>query len=208
MPEPLTRGCALAGAAIGCYGKIPARGDFIRQGLPRGFVEAWDAWFGGMLTASRARLGEDWLDAWLKAPVWHFVLAAGVCGADAAIGLWMPSVDRVGRHFPLVLAAVVPDAEPGELILGGGGFLAAAAAAGLAAVTADAPPEALCARLVEAARQPPGAAPVDPALCPRSGALWWTEGAPRVRPGSFASPSLPQAAAFAAMLDQRVTAAA
>jgi type VI secretion system protein ImpM len=204
MPEPVASPAMPAGlaqATVGCYGKIPARGDFVRLGLPRAFVEPWDAWLGRGLNASRAALGDLWLDAWLEAPIWHFVLAAGVCGDEAAIGLWMPSVDRVGRHFPLTLAAVVPGAETAELIGDGGSFLAAAEAAGFDAVTADAEPEALSARLADALRQPSGPAPVDAGLCPQSGALWWTEGAPRVPAGCFATPGLPDEVAFAAMLD-------
>jgi type VI secretion system protein ImpM len=202
-PAPAVFGFGLAGATVGCYGKIPARGDFVRFGLPRAFVEAWDAWLARVLTASRAALGAGWLDAWLEAPIWHFALAAGICGSDAAIGLWMPSVDRVGRHFPLTIAAVVPGADTADLLHDAGGFLAAAEEAGLDAVTADAPPEALSARLGDALRQPPGPAPVEPALCPRSGALWWTAGAPRVPAGCLATPALPDDGAFTAMLDPR-----
>jgi type VI secretion system protein ImpM len=207
MPEPVASPPAavgntgLAAASVGYCGKIPARGDFVRSGLPGGFVAAWDAWFGRVLAASRDILGEDWLDAWLEAPIWHFVLAGGVCAADAAIGLWMPSVDRVGRHFPLTIAAVAPGADPGALIAECGGFLAAAAEAGLDAVTADAQPEALFTRLLDAVREPPGDPPVDPTLCLGSGALWWTAGAPRVPPGCMAAPRLPEADVFAAMLD-------
>jgi type VI secretion system protein ImpM len=205
MPEPVASPAMPAGlaqATVGCYGKIPARGDFVRLGLPRAFVEPWDAWLGRGLNASRAALGDLWLDAWLEAPIWQFALAAGACGADAAIGLWMPSVDRVGRHFPLTIAAVAPGMEAAELIADGGGFLAAAASAGLEAVTADLPPEALAARLGDAVRQPSGPAPIDPALAPLSGALWWTEGAPRVPAGFLATPALPDDIAFVAMLDR------
>jgi type VI secretion system protein ImpM len=208
VPEPVASpppaevcGYGLPEAAVGCYGKIPARGDFVRLGLPRGFVDAWDGWFARVLAASREALGDAWLDAWLEAPIWHFALAPGLCGGEAAIGLWMPSVDRVGRHFPLTLAAVVAGAAAADLIRDGGGFLAAAAAAGLEAVTGDLPPEALFARILDAAAQPPIALPVDPALCPPAGALWWTAGAPRVPSACIATPAMPDAGAFVAMLD-------
>ena len=51
-------------------------------------------------------MGDVWLEAFLEAPVWRFVLPPGLCGARAAIGLIMPSVDKVGRYFPLTLGGV------------------------------------------------------------------------------------------------------
>jgi type VI secretion system protein ImpM len=203
VPEPVAGQPALPAAVAGFYGKIPARGDFVRSGLPRDFVEPWDDWLRGGLAASRAALGEEWLPAWLEAPVWCFALAPGVCGAGAVIGLWLPSVDRVGRHFPLTLAAVGAGADPAALIRAGGGFLSAAEQAGRAALAEELPPATLAARVAAALAASSEEASVDPSLCPRAGALWWTAGAPRVPPGAFASPALPQAAAFAAMLDAR-----
>ena len=207
MPELVTStptaicGYGLQALTVGCYGKIPARGDFVRLGLPRGFVDAWDAWVAQMLAASRDALGDDWLGAWLEAPIWHFALGAGICGADAAIGLWMPSVDRVGRHFPLTIAALVVDTTPAELICDGGGFLDAAATAGVAAVTGDVEPEELLTRVRDAVAQPPALPPTDPTLCPPAGALWWTAGAPRVPAAVVATPGLPDASVFLTMLD-------
>lgn len=204
MPQPVVGAscpAALRDAVIGFYGKIPARGDFVQSGLPRRFVEPWDAWVQRGLTASRAELGERWLPAWLEAPVWRFALAPGLCGPQAALGLWLPSVDRAGRYFPLTLAALVSEAEPAALIAAGGGFLAAAEEAGRAALAEDLAPEALTKRLaaaVGATDREPGTAP---ARCPPQGAIWWTEGGPRVPACAFIGAALPEAARFAAMLD-------
>ncbi len=111
MPAAVTSPAAgvLPRAAIGFYGKLPARGDFVQAGLPRSFTDPWDRWLQRVLAASQAMLGDRWLPAWLEAPVWRFALMPGVCGPDPALGLWLPSVDRVGRHFPLTLAAVMPE---------------------------------------------------------------------------------------------------
>jgi len=188
-------------ARIGCCGKIPSRGDFIRLGLPRDFLDGWDGWFGAMLAASREILGEGWSGAWLEAPVWHFALAAGVCGARTAIGVWMPSVDRVGRYFPLTIAALADDATPESLLCSGGGFLGAAAEAGLAAVTVDLSPDELVARILDAAARPPHPAAVDTSLRPETRALWWTSGAPRVAAAEVLTAGLPDAETFLAMLD-------
>ncbi|MBI4696825.1 MAG: type VI secretion system-associated protein TagF [Gammaproteobacteria bacterium] len=90
--------------APGFYGKVPGLGDFITRRLPRAFVDPWDAWLQQALHASRGQLGEGWLDAYLTSPLWRFVLDAGLGGPEAWAGVMMPSVDRVGRYFPLTLA--------------------------------------------------------------------------------------------------------
>jgi type VI secretion system protein ImpM len=190
----------LRDAAIGFHGKIPARGDFVQAGLPRAFTDPWDGWMQRMLAASRSILGEAWLPAWLEAAVWRFALTPGTCGPDTVIGLWMPSVDSVGRYYPLTLAAVVADADTPELIRQGGGFLAAAECAGRDAVENELAPDEFAARLVGAMISVHTAAGVDPFLCPSEGGLWWTEGAPRVPAGVFASEGLPDENTFSGML--------
>ena len=72
------------------------------------FVEAWDSWLRECLPASRKALGERWLDLYLTSPAWRFMCAAGTCGPVPVIGLMVPSVDRVGRYFPLTLVAHLP----------------------------------------------------------------------------------------------------
>lgn len=188
-------------AAIGFYGKLPARGDFVHSGLPRSFTDPWDAWMQRMLAASRERLAAGWLAAWREAPVWRFALRFGICGPDSVLGLWMPSIDRVGRHFPLTLAAVVPEADWRRLIAAGGGVLAAAENAGREALAEDLPPEALVARLGAARSAPPADPGIAPDFASAAAGLWWTEGAPLVAADSFACDALPEAARFAAMLN-------
>nr|WP_081417744.1 type VI secretion system-associated protein TagF [endosymbiont of Riftia pachyptila] len=51
------------------------------------------------------QLGESWLDIYLTSPIWRFALSTGLCGEAAWCGILMPSVDRVGRYFPLTVAA-------------------------------------------------------------------------------------------------------
>ena len=168
---------------IGLYGKLPARGDFVRLGLPGDFVTAWDDWLAGAIAASRDRMGEAWLPAYLEAPVWRFALAPGVAGRDAATGLFMPSVDRVGRYFPLMLAAMQPAVAPA--------WLDACEAAGRAALAEDATPDDVLGRL------PPPSPGGDAAA---SGSLWWSEGGPRVAPMRLSLPTLPDPLHFAVML--------
>ena len=92
----------------GWYGKLPAHGDFVTRRLPPSFIEPWDAWLNKMLLGSRQRLGAGWRDAFLSAPAWRFVLAPGVLGEQGWAGVILPSVDSVGRFFPLTIASALP----------------------------------------------------------------------------------------------------
>lgn len=93
---------------VGLYGKLPSHGDFLRRRLPQDFVSRWDEWLQEAVAASRRVLGDRWLDAYLTGPVWRFALSAGVCGSQPIAGVLAPSVDRVGRYFPLTLAFAAP----------------------------------------------------------------------------------------------------
>jgi type VI secretion system protein ImpM len=96
-----------AEAAPGYHGKLPAKGDFVTRRLPRGFLDPWDSWLQDAIGGSRTRMGEAWLDAYLTSPIWRFALCAGLCGELAVAGVVMPSVDRVGRYFPLTIVALL-----------------------------------------------------------------------------------------------------
>ena len=184
-------------ATAGFYGKLPARGDFVRAGLPKTFIDPWDVWWQRMLPGSRDRLGEAWTEAWLQAPIWRFALPPGQCGADAVLGLWMPSVDQAGRFFPLTIAIVAAQPLP-ALLRSGGGFLAAAEIAGLAAVQEDMPPDTLGAQIAAAARATEAEAGPPP---PEPGAaIWWTEGSPLVPAQAVSPRTLPGIDAFTAMI--------
>lgn len=93
----------------GFHGKLPARGDFLTANLPSSFLDPWDAWLQAGIAASRQQLGEQWLPSYLDSPIWRFVLSPGACGPLPWIGVLMPSVDKVGRYFPLTIADALPD---------------------------------------------------------------------------------------------------
>ncbi|GAB2548911.1 type VI secretion system-associated protein TagF [Rhodanobacter koreensis] len=100
MPNP---------TGVGFFGKLPGAGDFVQRRLPARFVEIWDRSFEQAVDASRGALGEGWHAAYRSSPVWRFVLAQGVCGESAWAGVTGPAADRVGRCFPMVLAAPLAD---------------------------------------------------------------------------------------------------
>jgi len=105
----------------GLHGKVPSHGDFVTRRLARSFLDDWDAWLQQAIAASKADLGDQWLDVYLTSPIWSFVLGPGICGSDAWAGVLMPSVDRVGRYFPLTIAVPLPETlSPGDVIAAGG----------------------------------------------------------------------------------------
>lgn len=89
----------------GLFGKLSAKRDFIALATPRNFLEAWEPWVQASLSASRHQLGDRWQQAFLTTPVWRFWLGAAICGSTVA-GAIMPSLDAVGRYYPLTLHAV------------------------------------------------------------------------------------------------------
>ncbi|MEJ1963377.1 MAG: type VI secretion system-associated protein TagF [Gammaproteobacteria bacterium] len=131
MTRPLTE--------VGFYGKLPCRGDFLQRRAPQDFVDAWDAWLQECIHESRLRLQDTWLDTYLTGPIWRFVLASGVCGDGAYAGILVPSVDRVGRYFPLtVMAQLTPDGCPLALACSGAAWFESAESLVLDALQADA----------------------------------------------------------------------
>ncbi|MCB1914548.1 MAG: type VI secretion system-associated protein TagF [Rhodocyclaceae bacterium] len=103
-------------APPGWYGKLPATGDFVSRRLPNEFVSAWDSFLGDAIAGSRALLGDAWLQHYLASPIWQFIAFQPLCGPGAFVGLMMPSVDRVGRYFPLTICsrlAMIPDTIDG-----------------------------------------------------------------------------------------------
>jgi type VI secretion system protein ImpM len=172
----------------GFAGKVPARGDFVHAGLPRDFTDPWHDWQSLVIAGSRTLMGEAWLEAFLEAPVWRFILPPGLCGPRAAVGLIMPSVDKVGRYFPLTLVALPDAGTPGADDWAD--WLDRAEDLGRLALDEDAPPERLM----------PPVAPSSTTVSGETGSVWWTDGGPRVEASRLSLPALPDAARFASML--------
>ena len=65
---------------------------------------------------SKQMLGDGWSETYNRAPIWRYWLGADFCG-EAMIGAFMPSVDGVGRSFPLAIFVGEGDASlaPPEL---------------------------------------------------------------------------------------------
>jgi type VI secretion system protein ImpM len=94
---------------VGLYGKLPSHGDFLRRRIADDVVGDWDGWLQSAIAASQRILGERWLDVYLTSPAWRFACDAGACGPLPLAGVIVPSVDRVGRYFPITLMWHVPE---------------------------------------------------------------------------------------------------
>lgn len=209
---------------VGFYGKVACRGDFVSRDLPQTFIQPWDQWLAAGLQASQRQLGEQWLQAYLVSPLWRFVLAPGVCGPQAVTGVVMPSIDRVGRYFPLTIAQVLdPQTSLAALVGGRDAWFEDVEAVLLATLEEGAAFEAF-----ERAIRPydpdgglPVSAVTEPAIgglqrlgvttaqareralaeCACAGmSLWWGRGSEHIAPGLMRYPGLPRAEHFAAFL--------
>lgn len=96
-------------SATGLFGKLPAHGDFIHRNLPTKLINEWDSWLQTFIGSTQERLGDAWLEIYLTSPIWRFCLSAGTLDGNAWAGIWLPSVDRVGRYFPFSIMRRLPE---------------------------------------------------------------------------------------------------
>lgn len=102
---------------IGVFGKLPDQRDYVQHGMDPAVMALIDPWIQQCLQASKHQLGDGWLASYLNAPIWRFWLGSAIVG-KTVLGAIMPSVDGVGRYFPLLLTAVdsspfdAPEIEP------------------------------------------------------------------------------------------------
>lgn len=170
-----------AGPSVGVFGKLPALGDFLARDLEPAFTGPWFEWLEGGLLAARAALGDRFQAAYMQGPVWRFALPAGIAGGRSVTGVLMPSVDSVGRGFPLALVAIGPPASESWYDL--------LDAHARAALEQDHGPEDWLARLAEL--------PAPDRSASEAGAVtFWGEGSPFVPPGELRFARLPAGADF------------
>lgn len=91
--------------AVGWYGKLPSRGDFLGQGFPQPWLQAWDDWLQRAMADATRRVGTPLLRERLLAMTpWQCIVLPGDAGEHAWHGVVIATADRVGRAFPLLLA--------------------------------------------------------------------------------------------------------
>ncbi len=81
--------------------------------IPRAVLEPYENWLQAGLAMSRNDLGFGWEDVYLVAPIWRFWIGHSVLGHTCA-GAIMPSVDKVGRYFPLTIMHIGSPEEAGS----------------------------------------------------------------------------------------------
>lgn len=82
------------------FGKLPAHGDFVSRGLTAAERETMDAWLSAEMAAARAALREHFEQAFDAAPPWRFTWNTGDGWTAGALA---PSIDGVGRRYPVLL---------------------------------------------------------------------------------------------------------
>ena len=92
----------------GLFGKLPAHGDFVQRNLPADFVSVWDEWLQHYIAGSQEQIGENWLEIYLTSPIWRFMLSEGAVDGLSWVGIMLPSVDKIGRYFPLSIITQIP----------------------------------------------------------------------------------------------------
>ncbi|MGG7566946.1 type VI secretion system-associated protein TagF [Rhodovulum sp. DZ06] len=160
-------------AHVGYCGKAPSAGDFIARGLPPAERERLERFLADGLKEAQAAPGFD--EGWAVMPVWRFAARPGALCERLAVGVVCPSVDRVGRRFPLCLLALGEageDADPDALLVAAAPFLASAEAAAIRALDAGFPPEAAFAEVMAVRRLP---AP-NPVQAGGAASVWETGG--------------------------------
>jgi type VI secretion system protein ImpM len=184
----------------GWFGKIPALGDFASRRLPPHFVERWDRWLSTELSDGRGALGADWPPSYLEAPLWRFVLTPGLLDGRYWFGILMASADRVGRWYPLSLAASADRPFP-ELHAWWVGLARAALASREPGCDAEALDRAVLAAaergayLTEPAQGEPGLS-AELAAAARGTSLWWVWNGDAATAAAWAVTGLPSGNGF------------
>lgn len=129
------------------FGKLPSIGDFVGRRMPHALATDWDYWLRSGLDQLRSEAPESWTQRFIHSPIWFFLTPARVTGVPAC-GVIAPSVDRVGRFYPLTVMSLAGAqqqamAEPATLSR----FLAGAHAAVVDARRLPLSPDELDARL-------------------------------------------------------------
>lgn len=89
---------------VGIYGKLPAHSDFISDGVHTDISNELYDWAQSVMYHSRERLEDNqWLSAYLVSPIWRVFVPENEIRAHGWMGIMVPSVDAVGRYFPLFI---------------------------------------------------------------------------------------------------------
>lgn len=91
---------------LGCFGKIRNCGDFISRHVPHAIEQSFTQWLEAGLAETKERFQQQWLDYFLTSPVWNFAID-GSDSEQMIVGTMMPSMDKVGRYYPLIVLQTI-----------------------------------------------------------------------------------------------------
>ena len=97
---------------VGCYGKLPIHGDFIRYNVGAAEISVLDRWFQEGLFTGQKALGGLFSDVFDRAPASRFIFNMHSIGR-VIVGVMMPSCDKTGRQFPFLILTGAPVKEFG-----------------------------------------------------------------------------------------------
>ena len=208
--------------APGFFGKLPSHGDFVSRRVPPGLLGPWEAWLDAWIGQSRDFFGDTWLETYFSSPIWRFCASAGCCGDQPFCGLLIPSLDRLGRFYPVsILTPLGPQDLPFGIATAAiawfdavevlalsclrDGFEFAAFDADLAAAVSpvvESGEATLEMPVTEAGLAPMIGHPLGRLLASSAVAhsLWWTSGSRAIAACCRAYPGLPSAEDFAKLL--------
>lgn len=109
IDTPAARGGQRACAEVVYFGKLPSRGDFVRNGDGAGLSQRLDQW----LSRGIERLARDvrWKEVYDQAPPWHFAFL-GVRRRVVLAGHLLATSDASGRRFPFAAVGQLEVAAP------------------------------------------------------------------------------------------------
>lgn len=104
-----TTGSHSAAVPVAVFGKTPRMGDFLRVGSGGPAGEALEQWVEQGLGLAEAKRGSAWPGIYSAGATYAFVFRPPRASAsrETLVGVIKPSVDAVGRRFPLVVYAPV-----------------------------------------------------------------------------------------------------
>lgn len=104
---------------VGCFGKLPATGDFIRLNASFDAYAALDEWLGPSVALARESLGSGF-ETMYRPAVGLFIFRGaepeGAMPERGLVGVWSASGDNAGRVYPMVVCAAY---DYGELVNAG-----------------------------------------------------------------------------------------
>ncbi len=87
------------------FGKLPTYGDFIGRHMAQAFQGEWDYWVRSGLDQLRSEEPSLWVERYTHSPLWNFICSSSFSGQPMC-GVVAPSMDRVGRYFPIAVLAI------------------------------------------------------------------------------------------------------